>query len=645
MIRPRHAFVWLSAWGFFAGVFDRAGEAQEPGSLKASYTKYEYRIPMRDGVRLFTSVLVPKETSKPHPILLNRTPYSVAPYGEDNLPKGAGPSPSFAAAGYIFANQDVRGRWMSEGEFVNMRPIRAEKGSGIDEATDTYDTIDWLVKNIPNNNGRVGQWGISYPGFYTACGLVDAHPALKAASPQAPVTDWFVGDDFHRNGVLWLPHAFNFLAVFGHPRPEPTKVEPKRFDHQTPDGYDFFLKMGPLPNADARYFKGDVPFWSEMMRHGTYDDYWQARNVRRHLKDVKPAVLTVGGWFDAENLFGALECYQAIESSTPGAGNTLVMGPWYHGQWGRDAGERMGNAQFDAKTGDYYRESIIFPFFEHHLQGKPDPKLPEAMVFQTGTNQWKRHDAWPPKSVKPQTLVLRAEGKLAVVPDTIPPDGGVKHEADQKEGTDFDEYVSDPAHPVPFIENVNVGMTREYMTDDQRFAARRPDVLVYQTEPLAADLTLAGPIIPDLKVSTSGTDSDWVVKVIDVYPNDYPEPQLDNALSFGPGPLAFRRAGYQQLVRGEMIRGKFRDSLETPKPFEPNVPTTVRFKVNDVYHTFRTGHRLMVQIQSSWFPLADRNPQRFEDIYQAKAEDFQKATQRVYHSPTQASKLDVMVEP
>ena len=605
----------------------RASVAQGPEWIKANYTKYEYQIPMRDGVKLFTSVLVPKDMSKPHPIMLNRTPYDVAPYGVDKTPNNLLPSPAFGTAGYIFADQDVRGRWMSEGEFVNMRPIRADKGSGIDESTDTYDTIDWLVKNIPNNNGRVGQWGISYPGFYTASGLVDAHPALKAASPQAPVIDWFVGDDFHRNGVFWLPHAFNFLANFGKPRPSPIKTAPdKPFDHGTPDGYEFFLDLGALPNAESRYLKRNVAFWTELMQHGSYDAFWKARNLRPHLKAVKPAVLTVGGWFDAENLFGALQCYKSIEASTPGATNTLVMGPWFHGQWGslRDPGEKMGNARFDAKTAEFYRESIIFPFFEHYLQGKPDPKLPEAMVFQTGTNQWQRLDAWPPKSAQPKSVYLQSGGKLAM-------------EASPSSDQDFDEYISDPAHPVPYTASIAIGMTREYMTDDQRFAARRPDVLVYQTDILTADMTLAGPITADLKVSTSGTDSDWVVKVIDVYPNDYPEP-ADN-------PAGPKMAGYQQLVRGEMIRGKFRESLENPTPFEPDQPTTVKFRLNDVYHTFRPGHKMMVQIQSSWFPLADRNPQKFEDIYQAKDEDFQKATQRVYHGPGQVSKLDVLVQP
>ncbi len=626
MIRPPNAICWIITVGTFLASSNQISKAQGPEWIKANYTKFEYRIPMRDGVRLFTSVKVPKDSSKTHPILLNRTPYSVAPYGVDHSPNNFQPSPAFGTAGYIFANQDVRGRWMSEGEFVNMRPIQVEKGSSIDESTDTYDTIEWLIKNIPNNNGRVGQWGISYPGFYTASGLVDAHPALKAASPQAPVTDWFIGDDFHRNGVLWLPHAFNFLVDFGRPRPGPTKTIEKRFDHETPNGYDFFLKLGPLGNADAKYLKGNVAFWNEMMQHGTYDDYWKARNLRQHLKAVKPAVLTVGGWFDAENLFGALECYKAIEASMPGAGNTLVMGPWYHGQWGslRNTGEKLGMVQFDSKTAEFYRESIIFPFFEHHLQGKPDPKLPEAMVFQTGTNQWKRHDAWPPRSAKPQSFLLQAEGKLGMEPASAA-------------GKEYDEFVSDPNYPVPYIANTAIGMTLEYMVDDQRFAARRPDVLTYQTEPLEADLTLAGPIFPDLKVSTSGTDSDWVVKVIDVYPNDFPDPTEN--------PTGVKMGGYQQLVRGEIMRGKFRDSYENPEPFEPNKPTKVRYRVNDVYHTFRTGHRLMVQIQSSWFPLADRNPQRFEDIYQAKAEDFQKATQRVYHSPAQVSKLEVMVEP
>lgn len=602
-------------------------EGQGLDYVKSHYTKYEFKIPMRDGVHLFTSVYVPKD-GPARPILLNRTPYSVRPYGVDQSKTDLGPHPAFGTSGYIFAYQDVRGRWMSEGVFVNMRPIKADvEKDAIDESTDTYDTIDWLVKNIPNNNGKVGQSGISYPGFYTACGLVGSHPALKAASPQAPVLDWFVGDDFHHNGALFLPHAFNFLANFGHPRPYPTNKAGTPFDHGTPDGYDFFLKMGPLPNADARFYKGDVPFWDEMMRHGTYDAFWKARNLRPHLKGVKPAVMSVGGWFDAENLFGALECYRNIEANSPGARNTLVMGPWFHGQWGGrgNPGESLGHVQFDAKTSDFYRQSIEFPFFEHHLKGAPDPNLPEAYVFRTGSNQWKALDAWPPKSAKKQALVLQSGGKLAL--DGRP----------EAEGDPFDEYVSDPSKPVPSNPNVAIGMTIEYMVDDQRQAGRRPDVLVYQTDPLEADLTLAGPVMPDLVVSTTGTDSDWVVKLVDVYPDDFPDP--------APNPTGVKMGGYQQLVRGDVMRGKFRESFEEPRPFEPGQPTPLKMKMNDVYHTFRAGHRVMVQVQSSWFPLVDRNPQTFVDIYQAKPADFRKATQRLYHSREQTSKLDVLVEP
>ena len=612
---------------FANGITHSQARAQGLDYIKSHYTKHEYKIPMRDGVRLFTSIYLPKDETNRYPILLNRTPYSVRPYGVDQSKGDLGPHPAFGNSGYIFAYQDVRGRWMSEGVFVNMRPIKADvEKDAVDESTDTFDTIDWLVKNLPNNNGKVGQSGISYPGFYTACGLIGSHPALKAASPQAPVLDWFVGDDFHHNGAFFLPHAFNFLANFGHPRPYPTNKAGVPFEHGTPDGYDFFLEMGPLSNADARFFKGDVPFWDEMMQHGSYDAWWKARNLRPHLKGVKPAVMTVGGWFDAENLFGALECYRNIEANSPGISNTLVMGPWFHGQWGgkSNTGENLGSVTFDAKTSDFYRESIEFPFFEHHLKGKPDPKLPEAFVFQTGTNLWKRLDSWPPKSAQARSLILLPGGKLGL---DVKPEAG-------DEG--FDEYPSDPAKPVPSNPNVAIGMTREYMVDDQRFAARRPDVLVYQTEPLEAEVTIAGPISPNLIVSTTGTDSDWVVKLIDVYPDDFPDPM--------PPPSDIKMGGFQQLVRGDVMRGRFRDSFEEPKAFEPNKPTLLKMKMNDVYHTFRPGHRIMVQVQSSWFPMVDRNPQSFVDIYQARESDFRKATQRVYRSPDRTSKLDVLVE-
>jgi putative CocE/NonD family hydrolase len=612
----------LAAW---------SGNASAQGLeyVKANYTKYEYRIPMRDGKKLFTAVYVPKDQSKRYPILLTRTPYSVGPYGVDRYKSNLGPSPLFGKSGYIFAYQDVRGRWMSEGEFVNMRPHNPTKNGStdIDESSDTFDTIDWLIKHVPNNNGRVGQTGISYPGFYTAAGMIDAHPALKASSPQAPVTDWFVGDDWHHNGALFLPHMFNFMANFGRPRPEPTKKFNPRFEHETPDGYDFFLRLGPLSNANERYFKNDVAFWNEAMKHGTYDEFWKSRNLRQHLNKIRPAVMTVGGWFDAENLFGALETYKKVEATSEGRCNILVMGPWLHGGWSGGNGESLGDVRFNDKTSVFYREQIEFPFFEFHLKGVGEFKHPEAWVFETGTNQWRKHDAWPPKAAKRQSLHLRDKGRLAW---KSPGENGSDEEA-------YDEYLSDPAKPVPYLDKIAIGMSPEYMVADQRFAGRRPDVLVYQTDVLEEDVTIAGPIRVDLHVSTTATDSDWVVKLIDVYPDDYPDPN--------PNPTGVRMGGYQQLVRGDVMRGKFRNSFEKPEPFEPGKPTAVAFTMQDSYHTFRTGHRIMVQVQSSWFPLVDRNPQTFVDIYQAKESDFRKATQRVYRSREMPSRLSVRILP
>jgi hypothetical protein len=602
--------------------------AQGIEAVKAQYTKYEYRIPMRDGKKLFTSVYVPKDQSKTYPILLNRTPYNVRPYGVDQYKTDLGPSPLFGKEGYIFAYQDVRGRWMSEGEFVNMRPyIPVKKGpQDVDETSDAYDTIDWLTKHVSNHNGKVGMWGISYPGFYTAAGMIDAHPALKAASPQAPVTDWFVGDDWHHNGALFLPHVFNFMSTFGRPRPEPTKKFDHKFDHETPDGYQFFLKMGPLSNANTEHFKDDVAFWKEVMEHGTYDEFWKSRNLRQHLKKIKPAVMTVGGWFDAENLFGALETYRKVEAHSPGGTNTLVMGPWLHGGWSRGDGESLGHVPFNAKTSAFYREQIELPFFEYHLKGKGEPKHPEAWVFETGTNLWKQYDAWPPRNAQSKSLYFHAAGRLL----SEPPDETAKDAA-------YDEYLSDPAKPVAFLGKTAIQMAPEYMVDDQRFAGQRPDVLVYESDLLDEDLTLAGPIQAELFVSTTGTDSDWVVKLIDVYPNDYPDPN--------PNPTGVRMGGFQQLVRGDVMRGKFRNSFEKPEPFTPGEPTKVKFTVPDTCHTFRSGHRIMIQVQSSWFPLVDRNPQKFVDIYHADESDFQKATQRVYRSRDLPSRLTVLTVP
>ncbi len=605
-----------------------------PGAeyVKANYTKYEHQIAMRDGKKLFTSIYVPKDDSQKWPIMFDRTPYSVAPYGIENYRATLGPSEKFAHEKFIFVYQDVRGRNMSEGEFVNMTPHVAKKGGpkDIDEASDTYDTIDWLIKNVPNNNGKVGMWGISYPGFYTAAGVIDAHPALVCASPQAPISDWFVGDDFHHNGGLYLPHAYRFFDGFGRPRPVPKipdPAPPRPLPGQEPpptwiDAYTFFMRIGPLANVNEKYFKNDVAFWNDLMKHPNYDEFWQARNLRPHLKNIKPAVMTVGGWFDAEDLFGALEVYKSIEKQSPGSNNTLVMGPWFHGGWARGDGQSLGNVQFGAKTSEFYRDEIEFPFFNHWLKGQGDPKLPEAYVFETGRNVWRKQDAWPPKGTRNASLYLHAGGKLSFDPPS---------------DESFDEYISDPAKPVPFISGQAQGMTREHMTDDQRFAATRTDVLVYETEVLDHDVTIVGPLNPSLFVSTTGTDSDFVVKLIDVYPDDAP--------NNNPNPAGVRMAGYQQLVRGELFRGRFRNSFSKPEAFTPGKMEKIEFPMPDIYHTFRPGHRIMIQIQSSWFPLIDRNPQKFVDINTAKAADFQKATERVFHSRTAASKLGVLILP
>ncbi|MCE5308682.1 MAG: CocE/NonD family hydrolase [Acidobacteriales bacterium] len=599
--------------------------AQGVEYIKAHYTKFEYEVPMRDGKKLFTAVYEPKDTSTKYPIMMLRTPYSVAPYGADQYKSSLGPSEKFAREGFIFVYQDVRGCWMSEGDFVDVRPyIAAKRGpQDVDEASDTYDSIEWLLHKIANHNGRVGIWGISYPGFYAAMSLLDSHPALKAVSPQAPIADWFVGDDFHHNGVLWLAHTFRFYGAFGRPRPVPTthRTDPK-FEIAIGDGYKFFLDMGPVANADAKYFKGGVPFWNQVMQHPNYDEFWKARTILPYLKKVTPAVMTVGGWLDAEDVYGPLAIYRAVEKNNPGAYNVLVEGPWPHGGWSHDDGERLGNVSFNSKTGPYYREHIEFPFFNFYLKNKGDLKLPEAYVFETGTNQWRQYDAWPPRQAVARPLYLEASGKLAFEPP-------------RNSSIPYDEYVSDPAKPVPYVPTVEQGMVYEYMDEDQRFASRRADVLVYQTDVLTSDLTVAGPLTATFYVSTSGTDSDWVVKLIDVYPQDRTD----------VSPSGVKMGGYEQLVRGEPMRGRFRSSFEKPEPFEPGRVTKVEFTMPDINHSFRKGHRVMVQIQSSWFPLGDRNPQKFVDINTAKDADFQKATQRVYHSPRSASRLMLTVLP
>ena len=595
----------------------QSGSAEEAAYIRANYTKREVVIPMRDGVKLYTIIYTPIDTSRTYPIMLNRTPYSIGPYaGADRLKTTLGPSFAFVRAGYIFAYQDVRGAFMSEGRFVNMTPHRADKPTPqhTDESTDSYDTIEWLIANAQHNNGRVGTWGISYPGFYTAAGMIDAHPAHKAASPQAPIVDWFMGDDFHRNGVLWLPHFFNFISGFGKPRPEPRTTPGSRFVHPTPDGYDFFLHyLGPVGTANAKFFRDSVQFWSDVMARPTYDRFWQERNLRPHLRNIRPAVMTVGGFFDAENVFGALQVYKSVERQDPNANNTLVMGPWFHGGWARSDGERLGDAWFGSKTSAWYRDSVEFPFFEFHLKGTGRDPRSEAIIFNTGTNTWERHDTWPPRDAGHRHLYLGPSGTASFA------------EPPATARTTFETYVSDPAKPVPFTQIVSPGMPREYMTEDQRFAARRPDVLVYQTEPLTEDVTVMGAPKVDLLVSASGTDADVVVKIIDVFP--------DTATN-APGDRAgFSRAGYQMLLRGEPARARFRTSYERPTALTPNRPVTIAYELNDIAHTFRRGHRIMIQVQSTWFPLMERNPQTFvPNIAFASEKDFRPATMRIYHA-------------
>ena len=620
MFRICHVVLALGVCGRLAGQSADLRAELEAQSIRESYTKFEHRIPMRDGARLFTAVYAPNERAKEFPILLLRTPYGCAPYGADRYRDALGPSSRFARDGYIFVYQDVRGRFLSEGEFVNMTPHRAEKHGphDIDESTDTWDTIEWLLANVDGHNRRVGQWGVSYPGFYTIAGAIGSHPALKAISPQAPIADWFF-DDFHHHGAFFLPHAFNFLSSFGKPRPEPTTESPPRFDHGTPDGYRFFLELGPLSNVETRHFRGDVAFWKDIVAHPNYDAFWQERDILPHLREIRCAVMTVGGWFDAEDLYGPLKIYRQVEAMNPRAFNVLVMGPWDHGGWGRHDGAALGNVSFGFRTAEFYREQIERPFFRHFLAGEGAHGLPEAFVFETGANRWRTFDAWPPAATAARNIYLQSGGGLSF---EAPPEGD----------DGFDEYISDPAKPVPFSEDIDIGMTRAYMTDDQRFASRRPDVAVYRTEALAEDVTLAGPIRADLWVSTSGTASDWIVKVIDVFPDSTGDPD--------PNPRGVRLGGYQMMVRSEVLRGRFRNSYEIPEPHVAGEPTRIQLELQDVLHTFQRGHRLMVQIQSSWFPLVDRNPQTWvPNIFEAKEEDFVKATQRVYRGPTRASHL------
>ncbi len=596
------------------------------------YDKKEIYIAMRDGVKLFTSVYQPKDKTDKHPLLMTRTPYSCAPYGKNKYsPLWKSYRKEYLKEGYILVTQDVRGRWMSEGDFMNVRPINPNKKTNkdIDEASDTYDTIDWLVKNLENNNGNVGVFGISYPGFYSTMAAASNHPALKAVSPQAPVTNWFIGDDFHHNGAFFQMDAFDFYSAlgfgFGQPHPAPTSIPARSVGYTNHDNYSFYLQTGGLSNLST--LVGDsVPFWKDVMNHPNYDEWWKARDARNATKSLKPAMLWVGGLFDAEDNWGAWNAYKAAEQNNPGKEfNKLVMGPWYHGQWASNDGTHLGNVHFGSNTSEWYQQNIEVPFFNHFLKGKGDvSKIAEANIFISGANEWKTFSQWPPAEKTDKELYLQNDQKLSW-----------SRPADNK---GVSEYTSDPAKPVPYTEDVHFHRTRDYMTDDQRFAARRPDVLAFETDTLTDNITVAGNVVADLMTSISTTDADFVVKIIDVFPDYFSYNDVD-IYADKDAVIKYPLGGYEMLVHAEIMRGKYRNSYEKPAPFTPGKIEEVKYKLGDIAHTFKKGHRIMIQIQSSWFPLVDRNPQQFVDIYHAKNTDFEKSNISIYHNSNAASKI------
>ncbi|MDB4293265.1 CocE/NonD family hydrolase [Maribacter sp.] len=604
-----------------ASVHFAFAQNQDSLYLRANYDLKEYRIPMRDGAELFTVVYTPKDDSKAYPILLNRTCYNASSYTDYEY--GGYPSPFLVKDGYILAFQDVRGRYMSDGEFNNMTPNipgnDPKNKKDIDESSDTYDSIDWMIKNIKGNNGNVGMYGISYPGFYTAAALIDAHPALKASSPQAPIADFFF-DDFHHQGAYLQSYTAAF-AVFGYQKDSLTRKPwymdklMRFYDNPPADSYDYWLKMGPLKNTTEK-FHHDNFFWKQITEHPNYDEFWQKRSIIPHLKNVNHAVMTVGGWFDAEDLYGPLNIYKTVEATSPNASNTIVMGPWDHGGWAQEKGQTTHNHIYfgDSISTNFQRE-VEEKFFAHHLKGTGTNTFPEAYMFDTGIKKWESYTEWPPKNVDQITLHFGENGRL-----------GVNEPIDEKA---IFEYTSDPKKPVPYTSQTE-GLTftpRKYMSDDQREASKRPDVLTFESEVLTDDTTAAGEIMAKLKVSMTGTDADFIVKLIDVYPQDHPNYE-HNEKNIVMG-------GYQQLVRAETFRGRFRNSFEKPEPFVPGEITDVNFRLQDMLHTFKKGHRIMIQIHSTWFPYIDRNPQKYvANIFEANEDDFIKSTIKVYGSST-----------
>ena len=607
-------FTFLPLWG------------QEQNYVEANYDKSEYQIKMRDGIKLFTIVYTPKDQAEKYPILMQRTPYSINPYG-DRMRGRLSANDRLEKDKYIFVFQDVRGKYMSEGDFVDMRPVLTSypDKNAVDETTDTWDTVEWLISNIENNNGKVGMYGVSYPGFYSVMGSINAHPAMVCTSPQAPISDWFLWDDMHHNGALTLPLSFNFFQSFGKERPEPTTRRGFRLQYTSADAYHFFLELGPVKNTNENFMNGSIEFWNQILEHPNYDDFWQSRSTLPHLKEISPAVLTVGGWYDGEDLSGALHTYKTIEKNNPNTNNTLVMGPWTHGGWSYPDYNNPSRIPFREADKHFFQNEIEYPFFSYYLKGKGELDLAEVWVFETGSDQWKSYPTWPPEDMKVKPIWLNEDGTLS-------------WSAPEKQSEAFDEYISDPHKPVPYTApflSARSFYNGQYLSEDQRFAATRPDVLVYKGAVLEEEISLAGPIEVELFVSTTGSDADWVVKLIDVFP--------DTASQRGLNQREIKVGGYQMLIRGDIFRGKYRNSFENPEPFKPGEITRVKFTLPDVNHTFLQGHRLMIQIQSSWFPLFDRNPQTFTNIYECDEEAFQKATHRIHRSSDYPTNLKLPV--
>ena len=584
-------------------------------STDSVFTPREAMIPMRDGVRLYTQVYAPATANEPLPILLIRTPYGTGPLDAARI---AAALPELTADGYIVVSQDIRGRFKSEGQFVMLRQPRdpADK-QAIDESTDTYDTIEWLLKNVTNNNGRVGIAGTSYGAWLAVMAMLDPHPALKAVVNQASPADMWLGDDFHHNGAFRLSYGFEYTYMMESSK----QVSDVTTVINHPDAYDWYLKLGALSNVNSKYFNERLPTWNDFVNHPDYDAFWKRQAFAPWLNRVSVPTLNVAGWWDQEDFYGPLKIYELLEQHDGAHQNLLVVGPWNHGGWSRGDGQKLGDIDFGSKTAAYYRRNILARVLAYHLKGKGNPDLPEALTFRTGANEWVRHDAWPPKdNVVARKLYFQADGKLSFDP---PP-------ATTKPA--FDSYVSDPANPVPYRHRpieVRSGWTT-WLVEDQRFVDHRPDVLTWVSEPLKEDLTVSGRVIANLFASTTGTDSDWIVKFIDVYPETYaPDPKM---------------SGYELMVAADVFRGRYHNGFERPEPLAPNSVTHYEIGFPGTDHAFLKGHRIMVQVQSTWFPLIDRNPQKFvPNIFRAKESDFQQATQRVYRSGRNASYIAVPV--